>query len=158
MTKLRALLAGAVIAAFAFGYGFAQQIISYTLTGNEVIVAAVGGPGGSSIFIPTGQLRGTIGYLSSAAVSGTINLTNNQNRLVNTAVISGALTVNTPATPYDGENLEIINAASGANTATVTLTASGSQTVVSGAVATQAQNSSAEWMYILATTTWVRLR
>src|SRR5258705_2621855 len=62
MTKLRALLAGAVIAALGLISGlYAQQLISFTLTGNEVIVAATGGPGGPSIFIPVGELRNATG-------------------------------------------------------------------------------------------------
>jgi hypothetical protein len=159
MRKYRALLAGAAFAALAFTAGaIAQSVATFSLTGNEVVSMAIGGPGGSSIFVPSAELRGTSGYLTTAQTSGSISLTNVTNRLVTTAVVSGALAVNAPATPFDGENFELVNASSGANTATVTFTAASGQTVTSGAIATQAQNASAEWMYVAATSTWIRMR
>ena len=159
MTKFRSLLAGVAIATLAFiGGAICQSVATFTLTGNEVVSMAIGGPGGPSIFVPSAELRGTSGYIVNAAVSGTINLTNVVNRLVNTSVISGAQTVNAPANPFDGENFELVNANASPNTATVTFTAAAGQTVNSGAVATQAAQSSAEWMYITATTTWIRMR
>lgn len=160
MTKFRTLLAGAVIAAFAFVGGlFAQSgLTSQTLTGNEVVVCAIGGPGGPSLFCPTAQLRNAQGVQTTALTSGTINLPNTTATLITTAAVSGALTLNTPTAPWDGEIFELANGSGSANTATVTLTASGSQTVNGGAVATQANQASAEWRYVQSTTTWYRLR
>jgi hypothetical protein len=156
MTK-RALLAGAVIAALAAG-AMAQQLSSITLTGNEVVTAALGGPGGSSIFVPISQLRNAQGATTTALTTGTINLTTATATLITTAAVSGALTLNTPTAPWDGEIFELANGSGSANTATVTLTASTGQTVNGGAVATQASQASAEWRYVAATTTWYRLR
>ena len=156
MTK-RALLAGAVIAAFVTG-ALAQQITSVTLTGNEVVTAAIGGPGGSSIFVPVSQMRNAQGVTTTALTSGTINLTTNTATLITTAAVSGAMTVNTPTSPWDGEIFELANGSGAANTATVTLTASSGQTVNGGAVATQANQTSTEWRYSAGTTTWYRIR
>jgi len=163
MTKLRALLAGVVIASLAFAGGLlAQQLTSTTLTGNEVIVAAIGGPGGTSLFIPTSELRGAVGYATTTTATGTTpaaTTTNNNNtRVVYTAALSGGVTHNTPTAPYDGQMLEVINGTGSNFTQTITVTASSGQTVNSGAVATLAAGSSAEWMYVLASTTWFRIR
>ena len=162
MTKLRTLLAGAVITALAVAspaiYSWAQQITSLTLTGNEAWSIATGGPGGPSIFTTTAQMRGTAGYVTTALASGAITLTANQNRLITTAQVTGALAVTAPANPWDGENFELVNASGSNNTATVTFTAAAGQTVTSGAVATQVNATSNEWMYVLATTTWIRMR
>jgi len=150
---------GVVIAALAFiGWAWSQQLTSLTLTGNETWQVGIGGPGGSSIFTTTGQVRGTAGYVTSALASGAITMSVNQNRLVTTAQVTGALAVTAPSAPWDGENFELVNASGSNNTATVTFTAAAGQTVNGGAVATQANQTSAEWMYILATTTWVRMR
>lgn len=158
MTKLRSfMMAGAVIAALV-GAAVAQQLISYTLTGNETWQAGIGGPGGSSIFLTTGQMRNSQGVTTTASTSGTIQLSNLYADLITTAVVSGAMTLDTPTSPWDGEIFELVNGSSGANTATITLTASAGQTVQDGAVATQAQNASAEWRYVLSNTTWYRLR
>jgi hypothetical protein len=161
MTKFRTLLVGVAIAlAFASPaiYSWAQQLTSVTLTGNEVAVFAIGGPGGPSLFVPVAELRNATGYQSTAAVSGTITIVNTSTRLVTTAQVTGAMTVNAPATPWDGEMFELVNASGANNTATVTFTAAAGQTVNGGAVATQANQTSAEWMYVLATTTWIRVR
>jgi len=148
----------AVSAATLVGVAVAQQLTSTTLTGNEVVTAAIGGPGGSSLFVPVSQLRNAQGVTTSALTGGTINLTPLTATLITTAVVGTALTVNTPTNPWDGEIIEIVNGSGSANTATVTLTASPGQTVNGGAVATQANQASAEWRYVLATTTWYRLR
>jgi len=161
MTKFRTLLVGALIALAVASpaiYSWAQQITSLTLTGNEAWSIATGGPGGPSIFTTTSQMRGTAGYVTSALTSGAITMSVNQNRLVTTAQVTGALTVTAPTNPWDGENFELVNASGSNNTATVTFTAAAGQTVNGGAVATQANQTSAEWMYVLATTTWIRMR
>jgi hypothetical protein len=137
---------------------WSQQLTSQSLTGNEVLVCAIGGPGGPSIFCPISQIRNAQGVTTTSAVSGTINLTTLTATLVTTAQVTGAMTLNTPALPWDGEIFELANGSGANNTATVTLTASGSQTVNGGAVATQANQTSTEWRYVLATNTWYRVR
>src|SRR5713226_6592182 len=73
MTKFRALLAGMIIAVLAFIGGLYAQvgIISTVLTGNEVGVFAVGGPGGPSLFIPVAELRNATGYATTTTATGT---------------------------------------------------------------------------------------
>lgn len=157
MRKLSIILGLAL--ALASGFALGQSgLISTTLTGNEVIVAAIGGPGGPSIFIPTAEIRNAQGVATTALTSGTINLSANNADLITTAQVTGAMTLNTPSTPWDGEIFELVNGSGSNNTATITLTASGTQTVNGGAVATQANQASAEWRYVQATTTWYRLR
>jgi hypothetical protein len=164
MSRLRTLAAGAVFCALAFIAGaFAQTgIISLTLTGKEVVVAATGGPGGPSIFVPIEELRGAAGYATTTTATGTtpaaITSNNANTRVYYTAALSGGVTHNSPPAPYDGQMLEIVNGTGSAFTQTITLTASGTQTVNSGAVATLAAGSSAEWQYNATTTTWLRVR
>jgi len=65
---------GAVIPALALGYyALAQPITNRNLSGNEVIVAAQGGPGGPSIFIPTSQLRGGSNPVTTASPQGCLS-------------------------------------------------------------------------------------
>jgi hypothetical protein len=149
---------GAALALLGAVAAFGQAITSTTLTGNEAWSIAIGGPGGTSIFTTTGQMRNSQGVQLSALASGTITLPNTTATFITTAIVSSALTVNTPTRPWDGEILEIANGSGSANTATITLTASGTQTVNGGAVATQASQVSAEWRYVQSTTTWYRLR
>jgi len=164
MTKLRALLAGVVIAALAFIGGLYAQvgITSTTLTGNEVAVFAVGGPGGPSLFIPVAELRNATGYLTTTTATGTTPAATTSGnlaaRILYTAALSGGVTHNSPTAPFDGQMLEIVNGTGSNFTQTITLTASAGQTVNSGAVATLAAGSSAEWMYVVASTTWFRVR
>ena len=158
MLKHRALPVVGILALFGAGVAFGQAITSQTLTGNEVVTAAQGGPGGSGLFVPVSQLRNAQGVATTALTTGTFALTGNIATLLTTAVVSGALTITTPALPWDGEIFELANGSGGNNTATVTLTATGSQTVTGGAVATQANQTSTEWRYVLATNTWYRIR
>ena len=153
----RTLLVAAFLGAAA-GVALGQALTSVTLTGNEVVTAAIGGPGGTSIFIPVSQLRNTQGPLTTALVSGALTLTNSNALLLTTAIVSGAMTVTTPPAPWDGELFVLANGSGSPNTATVTLTANTGQTVNGGAVATQAAVTSAEWRYLAATTTWYRIR
>jgi len=164
MTKFRALLAGMVIAVLAFIGGLYAQvgIISTVLTGNEVGVFAVGGPGGPSLFIPVAELRNATGYATTTTATGTTPAATTSGnlaaRVVYTAALSGGVTHNSPTAPFDGQMLEIVNGTGSAFTSTITLIASGSQTVNSGALATLAAGSSGEWMYVAASTTWFRIR
>jgi hypothetical protein len=138
MTKLRALLLGA-LAALGCGIALAQQTITTpTLSGNEAWQVGQG-ISGSSFFLPSSQVRNTQGVPF-------------------TALASGALAVTAPPAPFDGEIFIYSNNSSGANTATMTFTANTGQTVNSGAVATLAQYTSAEWRYSVPNLTWYRIR
>src|SRR5438309_10050252 len=108
MTKLRALLAGVVIASLAFTALWAQTTISpNTLTGNEAWSCAVGGPGGPSTFCTTNLMRNSSGY-QLVATGGTVNTTVTQS--VGKLIATGAITtwnVTLPSSPFDGETLAI---------------------------------------------------
>jgi hypothetical protein len=154
------LYAALVVGGLAAGVAVGQQLSSLTLTGNEVVTAEIGGPGGGSLFVPVSQLRNAQGVRTSPG--GAINITlpdNNAATIIYVAAITGASTVTAPPAPWDGQIFEIVNGtAATANTGTVTFTANTGQTVINGAVAALAAASSAEWRYNLATTTWYRIR
>lgn len=164
MAKLRTYLLWAAIASLGFITGALSQsgIISTTLTGNEVAVFAIGGPGGSSIFVPIAEIRNATGYVVTTTATGTtpaaITANNLSARVLYNAALSGGVTHNTPTAPFDGQMLEIANTTGSNFTQTITLTASGTQTVNSGAVSNLTAATSAEWMFVAATTTWVRIR
>lgn len=159
MTKLRALLAGAVIAALAFSSGlFAQSLTSRTLTGLEAWSVGTGGPGGPSIFVTAAQIRNSQGTATTALTTGTLStLTTSTASLISTAA-SVSLTVNLPATPYDGEIFEWVNGSAGAFTAGTIAVTDGSTIQGSSAAGTLAAGASIEFRYVLATNTWYKLR
>ena len=151
---------GAVIPALALGYyALAQPITNRNLSGNEVIVAAQGGPGGPSIFIPTSQLRGGSNPVTTASTTGTLSpaLTNTTGLLVSTAA-STSLTVQLPATPWDGQAFVWVNGSAGAFTAGTVATTDGSTIVGSTAAGTLAAGSSIQYVYVLATNSWYKAR
>jgi predicted outer membrane repeat protein len=152
------LLAGALALAFAGGVAVSQQLSFTSLTGNEVLTAELGGPGGTGIFVPVSELRNAQGVQLTALTTGALTIPVTTATLITTAVVSGALAVTAPPVPWDGQIFEIANGSGSANTATVTFTANTGQTVNGGAVATQASQGSAEWRYVQSTTTWYRLR
>jgi hypothetical protein len=157
------LMTVGLLAVVAGGYAWAQGIIPLASpVGTELLtvypLAPGGGLGGGQAQININQIRNATGYQLSSLTSGALTLPTSTNRLILTAVVSGALAVTTPASPFDGEMVEIVNGSGSAFTATVTLTANSGQTVNSGAVATLAANASAEWQYVSSTTTWYRLR
>lgn len=165
MTRLRKII-GAMLAASLLGLGFVLgQGGVFPLTapvGTEQFTVQGFQPNGqpSPVLntVTMNQVRNTTGYQLSSLTSGALTLPTATNRLIFTAVVSGALAVTTPPAPFDGEMFEIVNGSSGAFTGTVTLTANAGQTVQAGAVATLAQNGSAEWQYSASTTTWYRMR
>lgn len=157
MTKIRILLLGAGLAALGT-WALAQSLVSYTLTGQESWQAAIGGPGGPSVLMTTGQTMNSQGIQTTALTSGALTISNTISDLITTAAVTGALTVTTPPSPWNGEIFELVNGSGSANTATVTFTANTGQTVNGGAVATLANQASAEWRYVVATATWYRLR
>ena len=161
MTKLRALLAGAVIAASAFLLGAqAQQLTSRTLTGLETWQVGLGGPGGSSIFVTSGQFRNSQGVTTTALTSGTLSsLAPTTATLISTAAAGGTLVVNLPALPFDGQIFEWVNGTGSAfTTGNTVATTDGSTIQGSNATGALAAASSIEFRYVLATNTWYKLR
>lgn len=156
MTKLRFLLAGAVIAALA-GLAYGQQLVSRTLTGNETWQVALGGPGGTSQFVTSAQFRNSQGVSTTAATTGTISMTTATGSLISTAA-STSVTVNLPPTPYDGEIFEWVNGSAGAFTAGTIAVTDGSTIQGSTAAGTLAAGASIELRYVLSTNTWYRMR
>jgi peroxiredoxin len=151
-------LGGAAIAAL-ITYAVAQPITSQILTGLETWSISIGGPGGPSIFTTTAQMRNATGYsLQTSATASPIQATTLATRYIWNITVTGAVVLNAPANPFDGEMLEVVNDGAGAFTGAVTLTAAAGQTVVSGSTGALAQNGSTEWQYVTSTLTWYRLR
>ena len=154
----RLLLAGTILG-FVAGLAWAQ-VFTGALTGTELVNITL--TNGSGAQVPLAQLTGVAGIGTTAVATGTITATNAASTLVQTAALSGALTINTPLSPSNGQIFTYSNGTGSALTQTATLTAnpaaSPAQTVQSGAVATLAAAASAEWQYNAATTTWYRLR
>jgi len=159
MTKLRALLAGAVIAVLGLIGGlYAQQLISTTLTGNEVVVAAIGGPGGPSVFVPTGQLRNAAGMKTfSGSGAQTYQMLPSDSTLFWIGTAPTTWTITTPVAPYDGQILQL--ATDTTLTTMVTLTAATGQSLQAAfSSQTLTAGTSLEWQYVIATTKWQRIR
>src|SRR5438034_2255596 len=161
MTKLRTLLAGAVIALAVASpaiWVWAQQLASFTLTGNEVVVAAVGGPGGPSIFVPIGELRNATGLKTfSGSGAQTYQMLPSDSTLFWIGTAPTTWTITTPVTPYDGQILQL--ATDTTLTTMVTLTPATGQTLqATFSSQTLTAGTSLEWMYVLATTKWQRIR
>jgi hypothetical protein len=161
MTNLRkSLLAGAVIAAFASGWAFGQALTSRSLTGLETWAVAIGGPQGPSQFVTSAQFRNSQGVTTTAATTGTLStLTSTTATLISTAAAGGAMVVNLPALPFDGEIFEWVNGAAGAfTTGNTVATTDGSTIQGSNATGALAAASSIEFRYVLSTNTWYKLR
>ena len=153
----KALLAGSALALLAAGIAIGQQITSTTLTGNEVIVAAIGGPGGSSLFVPISEMRNATALkLFSGAGTPTYTATTNDSTLYWVGAAPTSWTITTPATPWDGEILQI--GTDTTLTTMVTLTANTGQTLSSTfSSQTVTANTAVEWQYNLANTSWKRI-
>src|SRR6266436_4028655 len=114
MRKAWLWLIGAASAALV-GLAVAQPITSQILTGNEAWSIAVGGPGGSSIFTTVAQMRNATGaQLQASATASPIQATTLSARYIWTTAVSAAVVLNTPANPFDGEMIEVVNAGAGA--------------------------------------------
>lgn len=147
------------------GYALAQisTVTSITLTGNEVIVAAAQGPGGTSFFIPTSELRNATGIqLLGAATSGTFSPTNGVNSFLIAVQPNGATTINTPTAPWDGQLFQVCNVSNAALVGqTVTLAATTGSTLATGvvtALTTLAARTCEELIYANSNTTWYQIR
>lgn len=160
MTKsFRILLAGAALAlALAGGYALAQQLQSNTLTGNETIIAAIGGPGGGSQFVPISQMRNATALKTfSGSGAQTYTATQLDSTLYWVGTAPTTWTITTPASPVDGEILTL--ATDTTLTTRVTLTANTGQSLNTAYTsATISATGSAEFQYSLATTKWYELR
>ena len=160
MTKSRCLIAGVVIAALAGGYALAQTGLgSRTLTGNEVVQVSIGGPGGTSIFVPVSQLRGSATPVLTSQTTGTLTpvVTNAQGLLISTAA-STSLNVQLPLQPYDGQAFVWTNGSAGAFSAGTVATNDGSTIVGTTAAGTLAVGASIQFVYVLSTNTWYKVR
>jgi hypothetical protein len=138
-------------------------LFSNILTGNETLTASIGGPQGTSFFVPVAQLRNATGYqLISAATSGTITPTNAVNSLLIAAQPSGSTTINTPPAPYDGQLFQVCNVSNAAFAVqTVTLAASTGSSLATGvttALTTLAARTCEELQYTTTSTTWWQIR
>jgi hypothetical protein len=160
MTKFRALLAGAVIAALACGWALAQVsgLISTTLTGNETVVAAVGGPGGASFFVPIGELRNASALKPfSGAGAQTYQMLPSDSTLFWVGAAPTTWTITTPVSPYDGQILQL--ATDTTLTTLVTVTPATGQTLQAAFSAqTLTAGTSIEWQYAISSTQWKRIR
>jgi len=166
MTKLRTLLAGAIIALAVASpaiYSWAQTSVSVqSLTGNEAVLLQQGGPGGSSFFSTVNALRNANGYIL-VATGGTVNTTVPQT--ASKVIATGAITtwnVTLPASPFDGEVVAIA-CPGGAATVAVTANAVPASTTISGTAFTACSAggvaaNTAEYLYSLSANVWERIQ
>ena len=157
MLKYKVLLALALAALAALAA--AQTLGSRSLTGNEVVEVAVGGAGGTAIYVPVSQLRGGVTAALTSQATGTLTpvMTNAQGLLISTTA-STSLTVQLPLNPYDGQAFVWTNGSAGAFTAGTIAVADGSTIVGTTAAGTLAVGSSIQFVYILSTNTWYKVR
>jgi hypothetical protein len=157
MKRLLWFFAGAAIAALAT-YAVAQQITSQTLTGNEVLTVAQGGPGGSSLFVPVSQMRNATALKTfSGAGAQTYTALSTDSTLYWVGAAPTTWTVTTPAVPWDGEILTL--ATDTLLTTLVTLTANTGQTLNTAFTSqTIAAKASVEFQYSVATSKWYQMR
>ncbi len=162
MTKLRALLAGAVIAALGLVVAIAQPVVPTGLAGLESWSCGIGGPGGPSVFCTTNLMRNTTGYQLLAAASGTVQPTTSVNTLLVNAQPAASTAFTTPASPVpDGEVFQVCNVTAAAwATNASTLAAATGQTINGGTITTTtlASLTCIELVYQLSSTTWFRIR
>lgn len=161
------LLAGALLGAFACGVAVAQisGLVPTAFSGNEVIVAAVNGPGSESEFVTSAMLRNTTGGIVSTATTGTLTWPGSPaaaGAQYSTIVYTGSaasVTQNLPAKPFDGQVIELVNGTSGNITLTTAVTDASTQ-VPSPALSavTVSANASKQIYYLKSTNTWYLMR
>ena len=158
MTKLRAFIAGAVIAALAGTAYLYAQGGSQTLTGNEVVQFAVGGPGGSIVVVPVSQLRNATGQkLFSGSGAQTYTALTTASLLYWVGTAPTTWTITTPAQPWDGMMIQI--GTDTLLTTLVTLTANTGQSLDTTFTSqTIAAKASVEFLYSASTTKWYQVR
>lgn len=137
----------------------AQPLVVQALTGNEVITASAGGPGGQSFFVSIAALRGGTNYTAVAAGT-TVNTTvpNASSKVFSTGAIT-TWNITMPTAPYDGQMVAVSCPGGTATTVAVTYTPG---TLVGTAFTTctagGAAANGAEWIYSAANTTWNRIQ
>ena len=158
MTKLRAFLAGAVIAALAVIGSLWAEGGSQTLTGNEVVQFAIGGPGGSIVVVPVSQLRNATGQkLFSGAGAQTYTALTTDSLLYWVGTAPTTWTITTPVTPWDGQMIQI--GTDTTLTTLVTLTANTGQSLDTTFTSqTINAKTSVEFIYNLSQTKWYQVR
>ena len=158
MTKLRAFLAGAVIAALAVIGSLWAKGGSQTLTGNEVVQFAIGGPGGSIVVVPVSQLRNATGQkLFSGAGAQTYTALTTDSLLYWVGTAPTTWTITTPVTPWDGQMIQI--GTDTTLTTLVTLTANTGQSLDTTFTSqTVNAKTSVEFIYNLSQTKWYQVR
>jgi hypothetical protein len=162
MTRFRALLAGAALAALAFtGLLWAQtSTIVQNLTGNELVTIQTGsgGPGGSSFFTTLNAIRNASGYIAVGA-GGTVNTT--IPATASMVIGTGAITtwnITFPTAPYDGQIIQVACPAGGATVAMTATLPSGVAIVGTAFTACTAGGAATgEWVYSTSANSWYRV-
>lgn len=161
MTRFRTLLAGAALAlAFAGGVWAQTGLTSRSLSGTEAWQVGQG-IGGASFFVTSGQMRSSQGVITTSQVTGTLSpaLTNVTATLISTAAATGAMVVQLPTVPWDGEIFEWVNGAAGAfTTGNTVVTTDGSTIQGANTTGALAAATSIEFRYVLSSNIWYRVR
>src|SRR5215475_8550446 len=157
--KWLAIGVGASLGVAALAVAIAQPVATLALTGNEVIVAAIGGPGGPSTFVPVFALRGACNY-QAIATGATVNTTVAQGTCK--LIATGAITtwnITLPTAPYDGQLIAVACPGGTATTVAVTYTpGSLSGTAFTTCTSGGVSPNGAEWLYTASNTTWNRIQ
>ncbi len=173
MNKRHALLLGAVVA-LGIGCGIALAQISNlsptSFSGGETVVMAALGPGSEGEYITSGMLRNTTGGFIQSATSGTLTwpvpalgggyTVGASSAPYSTIVYTGTtptVTQNLPATPFDGQVVELVAGTGG--TLTITTAVTDGSTQVNGlSAAALTAGVSAQMYYLKSTNSWYRMR
>ena len=144
-----ALLCAAQAWAQGSGYGFLPSP-----AGTEIVRCENATAGGNQACYLS-QMRDARGYQKVVPTAGqTVTIGNNVSRLIlNPAGTLATLTIKTPVTPYDGQEICIFSTQA---VTALTSTASGSQTWNSAPSALTANAAASCWVYSLSNTTWDR--
>jgi hypothetical protein len=140
------------------GLAYAQQLTFQTLSGNETLTASLGGPQGTSFFIPISQLRNANGIRTfSGSGAFTTQATTNDSTLFWIGAAPTTWTITTPVTPWDGQILTL--ATDTTLTTMVTLTAATGQTLQAAFSAqTLTAGTPLRWQFVAATLKWQRIQ
>lgn len=141
-----------------------KGLFSALLNGTEAWQLEVGGGGGEGFYTTVAQMRNTTGVLTvTNAATGTITWPSGAGilNLFSTLIFliaSVSATQNLPATPIDGQIIEVVNGSAGAFTQLTFATTDGSTIVGPATAGALAVGGSVEFRYALATNTWYRVR
>lgn len=156
--KPRIAIIGGLVAAFIAGIAVAQTLITVNLSGNEAVLAQIGGPGGGGIYTTVGVLRNTTGFL---AVPGTGTVGTSLTNLTAKAIATSQITVwnvQFPPQPWNGEMVEVVCPGSFSTTVSMATLA---PTTITGSAFTAcnaggAASGGGEWLYSLGLNSWLR--